>query len=334
MNSMNSTTSMINKKASKPVIANIIWPFSVLIGGGLNGISASVDGNNVVVVGSAQAPGTLAVVLTSSDLGRTFVSGTQNLLCTKVTISGARVVVIGKLTSSGPNKYWLSSDYGVTFTMSPTTTSPAIGDARGRISMSGANAVRGDYFGNIVYSSNYGQDWSLGRIVPGNASYGSWWDVFIYGTRAIACQYTGRPASGMYYSSNSGQTWTKSTSAAANKDGFVACAMFGQYAVATTFVYGNYQGIIYSSDYGVTWSNSLINTAQYLYFDGSICINNTSAYALTSFPAGYVYSNNNGATWNYSTTSTQGMMEISISGDQLFAPIYGSNILTIGTKPF
>lgn len=329
MNSMTLMTSMINKRVG----SNIIWPFSVIIGGGLGGLSSSVDGNNVVVVGSTQASGTLAVVLTSSNLGRSFVRGAQNLLFTKVAISGNRVIAIGKLTSTGPIKYWLSSNYGVTFTVSPTTTSPAIGDARGRISMSGANAVRGDYFGNIVYSSNYGQDWSLGIITATGTSNGSWGDVVISGTRAIACQYLGRPQSGMYYSSNSGQTWTKSTSAAANKDGFTNCAMFGQYAVATTFYYGDYQGIIYSSDYGVTWTNSVISPAQNMYFDGGICINNTVAYALVGAPAGYVYSYNNGATWNFVTTSVGGMYEISISGDQLFATTYNDTLI-IGKKPF
>lgn len=325
LNSMRSMTYKINKA--------IIWPFSTLIGGGLGALSSSVDGNNVVVVGSSQASGTLAVVVTSSNLGRTLVRGTQNLLFTRVVISGNRVIAIGKLTSTGPIKYWLSSNYGVTFTVSPTTTSPAFGDARGRIAMNGANAVRGDYFGNIVYSSNYGQDWSLGRITATNASNGSWWDVAISGTRAIACQYINRPTSGMYYSSNSGQTWTKSTSTAANKDGFTYCAMFGQYAVATTFYYGNYQGIIYSSDYGVTWSNSVISPAQNMYFDGGICINNTVAYATVGSPIGYAYSYNNGATWTFVASSTDVGYDISISGDQLFSTTYG-NALLIGKKPF
>jgi hypothetical protein len=136
----------------------------------------------------------------------------------------------------------------------------------------------------------------------------------------------------MYYSSDAGQNWTKSTSTAANKEGFVNCAMFGQYAVATTFYYGGYQGIIYSSDYGVIWSDSVISPAQTYYFDGGICINNTVAYALIGSPLGYVYSKNNGATWTFVSSSSSLGHEISISGNQLFSTTY--NTLLRGRTPF
>lgn len=109
----------------------------------------------------------------------------------------------------------------------------------------------------------------------------------------------------VWYSANSGQTWTQSTTV----NNCVSVSMTGNYAIAGSFYNngtgGNGTGIYYSTDSGATWTQSNLNQGGFIVF-----ISATSAIACRygfgssgSGGGGIYYSSNNGQTWSQKITT-------------------------------
>ena len=124
-----------------------------------------------------------------------------------VAISGANAIAMGRLTSNGTNTFFLSSDFGKTYTMTTTSgQTTATGTfSRGYINISGANAVWGESETNYVhYSINYGSTWTRSAWPTSAAT------VFVNGISMYGNNvYVSTATTGFWYSTNGGQSFTK-----------------------------------------------------------------------------------------------------------------------------
>jgi hypothetical protein len=118
-----------------------------------------------------------------------------------VAISGANAIAMGRLTSGGANTFFLSTDYGKTYSAGTGVTGGGASNLYGMIAMSGSNAVW-TVGGLIYYSTNSGLTWtSSGTSV--NTVH-----IKMYGDHVYSCSTT----QGFHYSINGGRTFTKNSS--------------------------------------------------------------------------------------------------------------------------
>ena len=109
-------------------------------------------------------------------------------------------------------------------------------------------------------------------------------------------------ASGLWYSSNYGQTWTQISNAtiptAANISS-VAISGSGQYQVAGSTITSH--GIYYSSNYGVTWTQAS-GTTSIIWVQ--VCVSSSGQYMSACNTNTFIYySTNYGVTWTASTST-------------------------------
>ena len=230
-----------------PIIASFPTAQSSVPGIG-NNVCVSMDGSNCVICcqGGAPAGDTYTFLYWSNDFGATLTKATIGGVINQkffgcVAISGQNAIAMGRLTSAGTNNFYLSSDYGKTYTMSATAGTGA--GSGGLIAMSGANAVWTAYQTNVYLSTNYGATWTSKGL------YGNNVEVKMYGNNV----YISALNNGLQYSTNGGSTFTKSTL-------LTTCSCVTQ---CGTNLYIAGPNIIYKSTNNgatgsVVWNNSLI----------------------------------------------------------------------------
>ena len=157
------------------------------------------------------------------------------------------------------------------------------------------------------------------------------------GTNAIAGSIGQIPAvssTGLWYSSNSGQTWSQSDRPTGN---FISLSSSsdGKYAIAGNGdIISTYHGIWYSSNSGATWTQSTIQTGTYAFISmsssGQYAIAGSAQTTLSpSFLTGIRYSSDYGATWSVSVSTTSNeFTSVSISGDGTKAVAVRNTFLT------
>jgi hypothetical protein len=261
--------------------------------GGANtwsGISCSNDGKYVVAcIRNASAPSGL--IYYSSNYGASFNN------------SNATIANITGIAMSNTGQYAYACGYGST---SYTYISSNLGQAwgttasrQGNFFLSIATSSNGLNFiasrdnsptlsgGFMYYATNLGaMTLSTGTNPPcnfialsGNGQYG------------IACPNANATVSGIYWSTNKGQTWTQYASLTTIKFGGCAISANGQYAIAGAASSGK---IYYSNDFGVTWiaSNSVSANWQ------GASMSDSGQYCIFALGNGNIaYSNDYGVNW-------------------------------------
>ncbi len=175
--------------------------------GGYNTID--VDGVNCVVSTQGGFPSgdTYTYLYWSNDycatLNRATIGGVENVkFYGIVAISGQYAIAMGRLTPTGTNNFYLSSDFGKTYTVTPAENQPAGGSniTYAMLCMSGANAVW-SVGGAIYYSTNYGANWATNGLNYAAVT------LKMYGNTVFMCSLN----IGFWYSTNGGQTFTQNT---------------------------------------------------------------------------------------------------------------------------
>ena len=263
--------------------------------------AANLDGSNMVMCcqGSLPVGDTYTYLYWSDNYASTLNKATINGSSTNkffgcVAISGANAVAIGRLTSAtGTTVCYVSSDYGKTYVSATGDVSST--PASATITMSGAVALRGGYNETVYRSTDYGNTWtSIGF-------FGPIYNIKIYGNNAYICSGGNY---GLYYSTNAGLTFTRST--------VMPAQIYSITMVGTTLYIGGVDKIYKSTDYGVN-SSIILNS-----------VNARNVLSITSCPAtngDFVwfgnedtnlnyYSNNSGSTW---TTVASGVSKPCLS---------------------
>jgi hypothetical protein len=161
----------------------------------------------------------------------------------------------------------------------------------------------------IWYSNNKGANWirTTSATIPNNT-------VSNY-FRAITCSndfskiiaaISGNPGGGIYYSSDSGSTWTKSSVADRNWYGFAGNSDLSiSYAVINNTTSG---GIYKSTDFGATWTQVNANNRTYSFV---CCSSDATKVAVTILDGtnnasnwGILISTDSGATWSGKTLTS------------------------------
>jgi photosystem II stability/assembly factor-like uncharacterized protein len=220
----------------------------------------------------------------------------------------------------GGSIYW-SANYGGTWAASSVTPTPALNDWFS-ISMSSSGqyavvCIGGSVAGQIYYSSDSGQTWTGATFTTSGSPPASanWLSVSISGNGLYAVACTGVGGLGrIYYSSNSGQTWTQSTFTQ-NNYRCISMSATGEYAVC-----GVFGGDLYwSNNYGQNWStaSSGISTRDW----GSITISSSGEYAIATVFNGQIYhSSDKGQSWSlFSSSPTADWYSVSISNTGQYA---------------
>ena len=176
-----------------------------------NYVCVDLDGSNMVMCAQGGVPtgDPHSYLYWSNNSGQTLniskINGASDVKffgC--VAISGSKAVAMGRLTQTGTtNTFYLSSDYGQTY-VSATGGATGVGAASTPyITMSGAIALWTAFNQSTYRSTDYGNTWTnigfYGRGAP----------IKIYGTDAYIC----RGGDSFWYSTNSGLTFTRTTTA-------------------------------------------------------------------------------------------------------------------------
>lgn len=259
-----------------------------------SGVSCSNDGKYVVAY-------------TSSSPGKIYYSSNYG---TSFTDSAASITAITGISMSNTGKYAHACGYSNT---SYTYTSSTFGAANW------SAIATGNYFLSIATSSNglnfiASHDggpgalstgymyyrWNLGGValcsgtnppcnfvaLSGNGKYG------------IACPNTNATVSGIYWSTNKGETWTQYGSLKTIRFGGCAISADGQYAIAGAASSGK---IYYSNDFGVTWTASNSETGNWQ-FEASM--SDSGQYCIFAVGnANIYYSNDYGVNWSTETAT-------------------------------
>jgi photosystem II stability/assembly factor-like uncharacterized protein len=248
--------------------SGVNWTQSDLTTGGAtsgNFYTVALSGTNAIAASSFDDIG----IYYSTNSGQTW---TQSLSLTNgnffsVALSGAN----GIAGSNSTNGIYYSTNSGQTWTRSTDGTNPITGDFYS-VSLSGTNAIAGSFTGSgIYYSTNSGSGFST--WTQSNLTTGDFYSVFLSGANGVAG--SGSDNDGIYYTTNSGQTWTKSNLIAGN----LMVALYGSIAIATASNWtgspNSSSGIYRSLNYGQTWTQTNISTG----FFNSVSLSGSRAIA-------------------------------------------------------
>jgi len=137
-----------------------------------------------------------------------------------------------------------------------------------------------------------------------NKSTGSFYQVVLSGLVGLAAAYSAPGTTGIWNTTDGGQTWTNNAYLQAQD--FNSVAIDGTIALASNYsaTASAGTGIHRSTDSGQTWTQVLGNLViQYIYLSG------TNAVAVSSLAGGGIWwSNNSGLTWTQSTNTAGGVM--------------------------
>jgi hypothetical protein len=281
MNTLNASTSLITKSngpAKFPSIKSSIPSFGFHV-------FVDLDGSNMVMSAQGGVPvgDPYTYLYWSDDYGVTLniatINGVSNVnFFGCVAISGSNAVAMGRLTSTGTNTFYLSSDYGKTYvsatggaTGNPTNQTPYI-------TMSGAIVLWTGFQGSTYRSTDYGNTWT-------NIGYsGRGGFIKIYGSNAYIC----RGGDGFWHSNNSGLTFTRSTTTTGAVRGAVLCGS-NLYVATDTGVYK-------STDNGITLPTVYVAGGSWG-LAGCVGTNGDFLWVGVADTSINYYSNNSGVTW-------------------------------------
>jgi hypothetical protein len=286
--------------------------------------TGNYTGPAVSSTGQYQTVSSSANVLYSSNYGQTWANATVNtgpaaFGCTAISADGKYLI---GLACPGNGKIFYSSDFGQTWNGSNLTL-----DYYGNslaMSATGQYCVIGKYTSGpvlVYYSSNYGQTWATTATAPSSTGGIRTSAISGDGTRLLVGNggYGGvGAASGIWYSSNAGSTWTQANLTNVTMID-IKMSYTGQYCIASKD-----NGIYYSSNYGVTWTlstSSPINSA--------LALDSRGQYGLATAgfengSAGVYYTTNYGQTWTLSNRTT-GNFHVALSSNGLYGIIASSN---------
>jgi hypothetical protein len=147
----------------------------------------------------------------------------------------------------------------------------------------------------IAYSSNL-STWTFSNIKNYN-----WTSLSVIGANAVIC---GSDNQGIYYSSNSGVTWTQSTVTTGNFNFILMTTITSVIRVIACS--DSEKGLFYSTDAGASWTNP-VTTGNFIMCTSNAAsgTNNTIAISKTGSTVNGIYiSSNRGSSWAASTTTT------------------------------
>ena len=288
-------------------------------------------------------------IYTSTNYGVTWTStGAASLAWWPVACSASgQYQITGTSNGTTTGSIYYSTNYGQTWT--PTGV-PTNGYTRIAMSATGQYTIMGAYQAGVIQSiirlptvytnqvqtplvtyadnsaqitntpaldyTTFGQNW-VATTLPSN----NWQAAAV----SASGQYQSAAGSGtgIYYSSNYGQTWTASTGSTTGNIAGIVMSASGQYQVAS--VYGG--SIYYSSNYGVTWATSNAPVFNWWAITMSASGQYASAGSNTGGTVPY-YSMNYGVTWVASSSVSGSYQAIacSASGQYQVAAINNGGI--------
>jgi len=246
MNSLNSMNSILFSK--KPISSLFPTTQSTIPNFG-NYVCVNLDGSNMVMCsqGGSPAGDPYTFLYWSDNFGETLTKATIDGVINQkffgcVAISGANAIAMGRKTSGGTNNFYLSSDYGKTYSIaSGAGTGSGINSL---ITMSGANAAYTAYQQEVYVSTNYGATWTSRGYALNNT------DLKMYGNYLYLCALS--PSGGLFYSTNLGVTFTKSST-----NVFTNCIT----QIGTTLYVGGTNVIYKSTNNGVSLTAIFTSTS-------------------------------------------------------------------------
>ena len=191
--------------------------------------------------------------------------------------------------------WYISSNYGVNFTLIPSGNAPPNTSSRGiGISSSGQYQNTVSDPGGIYTSSNFGVNWTLvsaANGVPTTAS--QWYGISMSSTGQYQTAISNN-SSAIYISSNFGVTWSLVSSAnggaPSNSVMGISISSTGQYQTVAV----NIGGLLTSSNYGNNWTQRMGGLDFY-----HISISSTGQYQCGLVSNGSIYiSSNFGINWS------------------------------------
>jgi hypothetical protein len=241
------------------------------IGGTTSGnfFTIALSGTNAIAATSTDDTG----IYYSTNSGQTWTKSIDltNGNFNSVSLSGSN----GIAGSNSTNGIYYSTNSGQTWTRSTDGTNPITNDFYS-VSLSGTNAIAGSSTGfGIYYSINSGSGFSIWtRSTDGtNPITGDFYSVSLSGANGIAG--SGTDNDGIYYTTNSGQTWAKSDLI----EGNLMVALSGSIAVATASNWtgspNSSAGIYRSLNYGQTWTQTNVSDG----FFNSVSLSGSRAIA-------------------------------------------------------
>ena len=159
--------------------------------------------------------------------------------------------------------------------------------------------------------------------------------VAMDGSNAVAVGSNSSNVGAIYYSTNSGSTWTQITTGLSNSSNFSSVAINGTNAVAVGYYYDGSSGagvIYYSANSGSSWTQITTGLSNSSNNFSSVAINGTNAVAVginyVSNVGVIYYSADSGSTWTQITglTSTGQFSSVAINTD-MFSVVGGTNQL-------
>ena len=229
---------------------------------------------------------------------------------TSVSLSGSNG--IASITGSG---IYYSNNLGANWIQSTLTINNF-----DSVVLSGDNGIAGSAsFDGLYYSTSTGVNWIQSTLTTGGATSGNFFTVALSGTNAIAA--TSIDDTGIYYSINSGQTWTQSINLTSGD--FNSVALSGSNGIAGS---NSASGLYYTTNSGVNWTRSNLTSGGPTENDFySVSLSGTNAIAGSMSGTGIYYSTNSGLGFSTWTRSKKLPENIDITGDFYSVFLSGAN---------
>ena len=232
---------------------------------------------------------------------------------TSVSLSGSNG--IASITGSG---IYYTNNLGANWTQSTGATTGNFDS----VVLSGANGIAGSASSDgLYYTTNSGVNRTQSDFTIGGATSGDFFTVALSGTNAIAA--TSTDDNGIYYSINSGQTWTQSINLTTGNFNSVALSSDGTKGIAGS---NSALGLYYTTNSGVTWTRSNLTSGGPTENDFySVSLSGTNAIAGSMSGTGIYYSTNSGQTWTQTAVNTGDFYSVFLSGANGIAGSGNSN---------
>ena len=276
-------------------------------------VAASSDGLKLVAAtngainsaGQAQPAGSDGRIYTSTDAGATWTA--RPAAAGSTTWSAVASSADGtKLAAVGPgSQIWISGDSGVNWQPSEVArfwTSITMSADGSRMAAVVEEVPNGNTGAGRIYlfTQTPGAGFGVGTWVPATASPRNWRSITMSndGTRLAAVAHTdgGNPPESVYYSTNSGSTWTASAQTFSNAYRIRSSANGTSLVMAEGFPPTTAIGRLWTStDSGVTWTPR--NTSSTISYN-SVDISDDGSKMLAVQDGGFIHASvDSGATW-------------------------------------
>jgi hypothetical protein len=258
-----------------------------------------------------------SVLYISNDYGATWSKSSSNVLSNK-TFTSLSVSYSGQYqTICSPGSLvafiYYSKDYGVMWNLSDIQPQNWVGVAcstTGKYQIALVESFTINSGNPLYYSTNYGETWNQNTDCSLNLPFTSCaissngqYQTIVYGYENTSVFVSVQEyISGIYYSANSGKTWTQANASPSGNNfnlyNFVAMSGDGKYQTVVSGIKDGY--IYYSSDYGANWTKSDAPLAIW----NAVSIDSTGKYQVVSSEGsvnhnndGFYYSSNYGVNW-------------------------------------